>query len=178
MRGERNGFTLLEVLVALVLAAILVAALRGLAEGVGETALRISRAAHDRDTAANSERGLRRLVGSAELSGGDHDRFDGEPSRIRFTSWCQVPRGWQERCRVDLTFESAGSDSVALVGTVETGAQLRFHIGAAPGTIRYLGSARDGGRWFTAWRTAIAPPSAVAFIFGTDTLVVRIGDRG
>jgi prepilin-type N-terminal cleavage/methylation domain-containing protein len=180
MPGSRRGFTFIEVLVALMLAALVVGAVRGLAEVVGDHALITARLAREIASDANAERTLRDLVGSAELATRDDERFDGTSSGARFMSWCAVPRGWQERCRVELALEPvAGSpDSVALIGKLSTGERLLFRTGHGPGSIRYLGSARDGGTWFVAWRHSMAPPPAVAFVLGSDTLIVRVGDRG
>lgn len=180
MRGERGGFTLIEVLVALTLAAMVVGAVRGLVEVLGDHALVTAARAREIDSDANAERTLRGLLGSAELATMDDERFDGTSSTANFMSWCAVPRGWRERCRVELAFEQVQgiADSVALIGTLSTGERLRFRAGRGPGSIRYLGSARDGGTWFVAWRHSMAPPPAVAVVFGTDTLVVRVGDRG
>lgn len=179
MRGKR-GFTLIEVLVALTLTAMVVGAVRGLVEVVGDHALITAERARVIDSDANAERILRNLVGSAELATKDDERFDGTSSGARFMSWCTVPRGWQERCRVALAFErlSGTADSVALVGTLSTGERLLFRAGHGPGSILYLGSARDGGTWFVAWRHSMAPPPAMAFVIGRDTMIVRIGDRG
>lgn len=180
MRGKRGGFTLIEVLVALTLAAMVVGAVRVLVEVVGDHALITAQRAREIDSDANAERALRGLVGSTELATQDDERFDGTSSAVRFVSWCTVPSGRQERCRVELGFERLpeAPDSVALVGMLSTGERLLFRAGHGPGSILYLGSVRDGGTWFLGWRHSLAPPPAIGFVLGGDTLIVRVGDRG
>lgn len=176
-RLGRAGFTLVEVMVALVVSAVVVLGARMLLEQLGESAHRTTAAATRADRAANGERLLRDLAGRLEIGTTDAMRFSGEPQTASFSSWCDVPSGWQERCTVTLVATNeAGRASLA--ARFEGGGAITLLVRDAPIELRYLDDPRAGGRWFTDWGAGITAPLAVAVISGADTLIVRIGDRG
>ena len=172
-REARAGFTLVELMVALVVSAVVVLGARQLLEQLGESAHRTVAAVARADRAANGERLLRDLAGRLEVGTSDAARFSGGPGETRFASWCAVPSGWEERCTVSLV--ARGSSLVASFGGADT---LTLLTRDAPIELRYLDDPRAGGRWFTSWGTGITAPLAIAVISGADTMIVRIGDRG
>ena len=177
----RRGFTLIELIVALALGGmILVGAHQVLGSLEDETHALAIRSA-DTEASANGLRLLRALAGRVEVGTPEAVAFAGTPMEARFTSWCEVPAGWLERCTV-----------VLAVDTVRGAPTLAAHIDNAPavalvpnvssGALRYLNSAANGGQWFRAWSTGISAPLALGVIRNhdghADTLIVRIGERG
>lgn len=169
----RAGFTLVELMVALVVSAVVVLGARQLLEQLGESAHRTVVVAARADRAANGERLLRDLAGRLEIGRNAAARFSGETGETRFASWCEVPSGWEERCTVSLV--ARGTSLVASFGGADT---LTLLVRDAPIELRYLDDPRAGGRWFTSWGAGITAPLAIAVIAGGDTTIVRIGERG
>lgn len=176
-RKTRAGFTLVELMVALVVSAIVVLGARMLLEQLGESAHRTIVAATRADRAANGERLLRDLAERLEVGTTDATRFSGEPATASFSSWCDVPSGWQERCAVTLVATNEGGRA-SLAARLDRGDAITLFVRDAPIELRYLDDPRAGGRWFTSWGAGITAPLAIAVISGADTLIVRIGDRG
>lgn len=176
-RERRGGFTLVEMMVALVISAIVVLGARMLLEQLGDSALRTVAAATRTDREANGERLLRELAGRLEVGTDASARFSGEPGIARFGSWCDVPSGWQERCTVALVVIPRGGRS-SLVATLASDDTVTLLVRDQPIALRYLDDSRAGGRWFTSWGAGITAPLAFAVISGGDTTIVRIGDRG
>ena len=176
-RTARAGFTLVELMVALVVSAVVVLGARTLLEQLGESAHRTIAAAARADRAANGERLLRDLVGRLEVGTSDATRFAGEPATASFSSWCDVPSGWQERCSVTLVATNA-EGRASLAARLEPGDSVTVLVRDAPIELRYLDDPRAGGRWFTSWGAGITAPLAIGVISGGDTMIVRIGDRG
>lgn len=176
-RDARAGFTLVELMVALVISAVVVLGARMLLEQLGDSAHRTVTAATRADRAANGERLLRDLAARLEIGTADTMRFSGEPGTATFSSWCDVPSGWQERCTVTLVASSDGGRA-SLAARLDRGEPITLLVRDAPIELRYLDDPRAGGRWFTNWGAGITAPLAIAVISGADTLIVRIGDRG
>src|SRR5689334_15918905 len=96
-----TGFTLLEVMVALVIGGMAVAGAAALLGVLGERAQAVERAGARADGDANAERVLRLLVANLNLP--DTTRsFAGDPNTVGFRSWCETPAGWLDRCAVRL----------------------------------------------------------------------------
>lgn len=175
--SNRSGFTLIEVLVALTLGALVVLGARAMLVQVGDTARQIIEAGRQNDEAANADRLLRALLLNVAQNDGAADRFDGDGSSARFVSWCQTPGGWLERCSVTLRLESPGG-SGRLTAQVPGRAAVVLRSGFSDGALRYLHSARDGGTWLASWNSALLTPAAVALVLDGDTVILRIGERG
>ena len=179
MRREppRGGFTLVEVLVALIVSAVVIAGARSLLEQLDDGATRIAAGAAAADREANGERMVRDLLLRLDVGTSEAARFAGGPDSVSFGSWCDVPRGWRERCVVSLVIRHGETRDSLLVAT-STGLGFLTLAGAAPLTLRYLDDARDGGRWFRSWGAGITAPLAIAVAGARDTVILRIGERG
>jgi len=173
----RNGFTLVEVMVALVVSAIVLLGARQMFEGVADQAHRIVASAAETDRDANAERLLRELVGRLEVGTGEGTEFAGDPASASFASWCEVSAGWEERCHVTLTIESDSGRGVLLLRT-SAGDSIRLSSGFHEGAISYLSAADAGGTWMRLWGVGITAPLALRIVIGRDTLFVPIGERG
>lgn len=177
MHVRRSGFTLIEVLVALAIGGGVLLTGRMLLEQLADDGERLIAHAKESDSQANAERSLRELLLRLEVGTDSERRFAGDERAARFTSWCDVPRGWQERCTVTLALNAAGREPV-LAASLSTGDLLVFRRGFSHGALRYLGDAARGGTWFRSWGESITAPLAIGVILDADTLILRIGERG
>jgi prepilin-type N-terminal cleavage/methylation domain-containing protein len=173
----RDGFTLVEVLVALVIAGTVVVTVRMMLEQLADDAERLVAHAAINDTEANADRILRELVANLEVGTDDARRFAGEERATRFTSWCDVSRGWQERCTVTLAIDTQGPAPV-LVASLSTGELLVVRRDFSTAALRYLGDAARGGTWLRSWGESMTAPLAIGVLIGADTVILRIGERG
>src|SRR5690348_1372341 len=104
MAGTRGraGFTLLELLVGITIGAGLLLALRQAAVSFANTTTATLDAARVNNRAMIERRRLQRLVADMQSDSNAMSMLEGSTQRAEFDSWCTVPEGWQERCRVGL----------------------------------------------------------------------------
>jgi prepilin-type N-terminal cleavage/methylation domain-containing protein len=172
------GFTLLEVLVALTIGAILLVGARTMLQQIGDGAAAITAAAEESDREANADLLLRTLVGRLEMPvEGAGIKFQGTPRGVRFVTWCDVPAGWLERCQASLGIVQAGGAQV-LALTPGSGDVVPLRRGFTRGEILYLREAAGGGAWVRSWSSEVAAPLALAIVLDGDTSIIRIGERG
>ena len=183
-KSRNAGFTLIEVVIALVISAIVVLTGRQMLEAIGGESRRVHSASEEATFEANADRVLRELIGRMEIGSTIERGFGGTERHATFSSWCEVPEGWLESCRVSLTIDSAAHTNALVLTTriasrdESQGALLVLRQGFAHGALRYLSSASDGGVWFHAWGQGITAPLAIGIILGFDTAIVAIGERG
>ncbi|HEX2781020.1 MAG TPA: prepilin-type N-terminal cleavage/methylation domain-containing protein [Gemmatimonadaceae bacterium] len=176
-RDRRVGFTLLEVVVALLVSGVVVLGARLLLERIGDGAQRIVATASASDERANGIRLLRDLTLRLDPGTTDATPFSGDSAVTRFGTWCEVPRGWIERCVVLIAVRRGEARDTISVAT-STGLAFAAFDGPAPLELRYLRSARDGGEWFRTWGSGVTAPLAIGIVSPRDTTILRIGDRG
>jgi prepilin-type N-terminal cleavage/methylation domain-containing protein len=169
----RCGFTLMEVIVALLVASMLILGARTLLVQVGDSASRMQLRVEMEMTGANAERLLRWTV--LQLDG--REPLSGTPSSVTFTSWCDMPAGWQEPCSITLSFVGP-PEARTLLLQHEPGTTIRLREGVIDGKFTYLRSAAYGGTWLPEWQLRLTFPLALGIVDGGDTLIVRIGPRG
>ena len=121
IRVHRRGFTLLEVVIALAIGALALAIAASLLSAASDHAVRVHDRAVSMDREAATERTLRRFVGQMEWSRGADQPAGGDSTMVRFTSWCDVPAGWQERCSVELSLPTRDHASAGIVARLSTG---------------------------------------------------------
>ncbi len=178
-RGSRPGFTLMEVLVALAVSAVVILGARALLDGLVLHAGRVAALARRADAEANADHLLRSTVALAGLTT-DSARFDGTPEGASFRSWCDEAGGWQEQCDVRLTAEHEGSE-VRVVLALGGSARVEVAARGSAASFRYLASASDGGHWVERWERAITPPLAIGLVTratlaaAADTAIIRVG---
>ncbi|HEV7702774.1 MAG TPA: hypothetical protein VGO46_00725, partial [Gemmatimonadaceae bacterium] len=117
------------------------------------------------------------LVRQLDLGSGQAAEFAGDARQVSFSSWCDVPSGWRERCAVTLTLEPVAGKS-ALVVRTSKGAALMVRDRIGTGELRYLTTVTGGGEWIRVWGAGITAPLAIGVILDRDTLIVPIGERG
>ncbi len=176
-RSDRRGFTLIEVLVALLIGATIVLCGRLLLEGVSDDARRMTTFAQLSDHEENGQRLLRSTVMAIDVSAAGAEPFAGDERLARFTSWCARPGGWQERCVVTLAI-TGDTAAASLMLTLAEAAPFNIRSGFRHGELRYLMDARDGGHWLRSWETGLTAPLAIGAVLDADTLVLVIGERG
>jgi prepilin-type N-terminal cleavage/methylation domain-containing protein len=200
-RCTRHGFTLIEVMVAVAIGGLVLLGARSLLEVLADEEHHIARDTATEDARSNGYRTLRSLVGQMEVGTTESGPFSGDPESTSFTTWCDTPSGWQERCAVTLAFEHEGREPV-LLAHLPGERRLVLARDFSVGEFRYLNSATSGGQWFRQWGRGITAPLAIGIILerGTtsdiaagkgsdgashtigrwtiDTLIVRIGERG
>ena len=175
-RTARRGFTLVEVIVAIAISALVVLAARMLLENLGAGTARIVAATREVDRDANAERLLRSLVGQIEV-GIQRETFAGDEHSAEFTSWCRMPRGWMERCRLTLSVDVAQGSPI-LTATLPNGDRAALARADHSLRLRYLVDASAGGTWFVKWGEGLLAPRAIGVLADSDTVIVRIGERG
>ena len=178
MRTRRAGFTLIEIVVAMTVGAIVLVGVRQAAVGVADLAHATLARARSVERAANGERLLRRLVAEMEPDSNSTGGLVGDRSRAAFDAWCDAPAGWQERCKVTLAVDADSGSAASRLVVSSTGGRTQVAI-ARDGELSlcYLLDARDGGRWRDDWDGRLALPLAVGVVSATDTLLVPVGVR-
>ena len=179
--GAARGFTLVEVMVALVVIGVVVLGARAMLGQLADSADRITAAAAEADRAANAEALLREAVGRLETrpaaSAADETRFAGDERGASFRTWCDVPDGWMEPCDASLGFITVdGQPALAL--SLSTGEMVALRSGFRAGSLAYLRDAGGGGGWVRHWGASITAPLAIGVVIDGDTSIVRIGERG
>jgi Tfp pilus assembly protein PilW len=177
MSTNRQGATLVELLVALMLGALVVSLGGGLMRGLTAT-LQSARAMRERLTAAeNGRRELELLLTSAEAGTSLSAPMRGSAAAVELTTWRQAAGGWPERQRVLLHVREGAlviEDSTRAETIVPTVDRVTFH---------YLASDARGPVWLNDWTSTIALPEAVEVILergagAPDTVLVVLGPRG
>ncbi len=189
---RRGGFTLIEVLVALVVASLVVLLAHPTYGEVADLSGRIAerRLAHDR--AMNARRLLAAAFGSLDVGIAQNAGFDGREARVTFTAWRPDAAGAWRRVRVQvLLVAPVDADSARLVAVVTP---IVPH-GAAAGDTLVLGTSATGlafdylldfgadAAWVRQWLSPASAPVGVRLRIegvggAVDTLLFVIGERG
>ncbi len=180
MNPRPSGFTLIEVMIALTLSALVVLLAHRIFTGVADGAARLgaARTALDRD--ANARRFLAEAFGSLDVGTEGAGGFAGRPERVEFTTWQRVPEGWLERRRFVL-----GVDDGSLIALAGERVVLRDSVARVE--FDYLLEPGATATWVREWISPVSAPVAVRIrITGSgkgeggrvDTLLVLIGPRG
>jgi len=172
---RRHGFTLIEVMVALVIAGMVIVAAHRIFTGVAEGARAVAAAGASLDRSANARRWLKATFLSLEPP------FEGRANRASFSSWQLVPGGWFEQAPTQLS-----QDGSRLVGA--TGAQpLELVDGVTDVAFDYLLDPGADTKWVREWISPVSAPLAVRLrIAGcgrrdaacVDTLLFLVKERG
>src|SRR5882672_5522105 len=93
-----RGFTLIEVLTALVVGTIVLLGARALMTGLVDASRDIARVALESEARANADRSIRETFLQAEVGPRPEQEFDGNVTSLRFSTWCYSSSGWLERC--------------------------------------------------------------------------------
>ena len=174
---RREGFTLVEILVALMIGGLVLASAHQIlsALSASATVTEVNRTAAD--GRANGVDIPYRLTGRLDVATPGATPFFGADRIAEFSSWCEVPRGWLEACTVVLAVDTVRGQP-AVTARIDDSTRVVLVQGFARGAFRYLESADNGGTWQRVWGRGLGAPLAIGVILDHDTLIVPIGARG
>ena len=172
----RRGFTLVEVMVALLVGAMVVAmaqrAFRMLTDSVSTLELHQE---HD-SRRAESRRWLADALGSVEVGIESASAFEGQPNELRCTTWLMGDRGWPERTNLEIGLAGSVLQLHTRNGTRDLALDVRSL------EFDYLLTAGLESTWVRQWVSPISVPLAirlrVTWDGGVDTTLVLVGGRG
>jgi len=174
MRRE-GGFTLVEVVVALTLAAFVVLAAHRIFAGVMDGVQRLGEARRSLDREANARELLSALVGSIDVE--RQAGFHGQPQQAAFTTWHADSLGRAVRRRIVLRWAEA---SLTLQGVYPE--PLRLVDGVSTVAFDYLLQLGADERFVREWHSDASAPAAIRLRITrpatTDTLLLLVGWRG
>jgi prepilin-type N-terminal cleavage/methylation domain-containing protein len=180
---RRNGFTLIEVLVALTLATVVVLLAHKVFTAVVDGAQRVREARAQLDRAANARRWLVEAFGSLAVDRPQDGGFDGEPQRVAFGTWLPTAAGGFRPARVSIDVQSGW-----LRASVAGGDSLLLADGVAAIGFDYLLEPGANERWVSQWISPVSAPVAVRMRVtrkeatsasgAVDTLLLLVGPRG
>jgi len=172
---RRQGFTLIEVMVAMAVAGLVILAAHRIFTGVADAARAVEVARASLDRSANARRWLKGTFLSLEPP------FEGRANRASFTSWQLVPGGWFEPRATTL-----GQRGTRFLGT--TGAEsLWLADSVSDVAFDYLLDPGADTKWVREWISPVSAPLAVRLrIAGcgkrdagcVDTLLFLVKERG
>lgn len=173
MNPERRGFTLIELIAAMTITALVIAGAQLLLGALSESAERTSRMASVEDEHASAARWLRDLIANSSASGDTAFVFAGWSREMRFDSWCDSPYGGEERCRATLRIGGAEQEG-ALTIAVGDGQPMRLRTRGRPAGLTYLERTDANEEWRSEWGSSLHAPAAVGIVVDDDTLVFGI----
>jgi len=179
---RERGFTLIEVMLALSLGALVVLAAHRIFTGVVDGVERMDAARADLDRAMNARRWLTATVGS--LAVGDQDGpFVGKPDQVAFGSWQLTLEGWLTRRRVAL-----GAANGRFVAVAPQGDPLVLADSVRDVQFDYLLDPGENATWVREWISPVSAPLAIRVRVTrgcgrgergcVDTLLLIVGPRG
>jgi prepilin-type N-terminal cleavage/methylation domain-containing protein len=177
---RRGGFTLVEVLAAVLVTAVAALVARQTFAACTEAAADLRSAGREHAAAANADRWLTEALGSVVAESSNDAAFTGEPDRLRFATWLTSAHGWPERSTVTLRL-----DGGALVASHSQG-QIVLAQDARAAAFDYLVEPGLESRWLTRWESEATVPAAVRLRLSrlvsghlvADTVVLILGSRG
>lgn len=177
---QRFGFTLLELTIAIAIGALIVLATRELVERLEVTSRILQRRTRHDLRRATADELLRSVVGQIEAGrdslGSTDMSFVGTRTQAELTTWCQVPGGWEERCRVELRVVASENVTVLQLTSTTLSTLVLDSLSHAAG-LAYLVDAGNGGRWVSRWDVSPYAPLAIGVVSDSDTLILPVGPR-
>jgi len=153
---DQRGFTLIEVLVALTIGAVVVLLAHELFGAVAERCRTLLAARTALDRSANSRRWLAATFLSLDVGTDGAGGFEGRPDHAAFTTWMLMPDGWFERRQVTLGAEQGRLRAIVTPGTpitlVDSLTDVQFDYLLEPGA---------ESRWVREWVSPVSAPVAV-----------------
>lgn len=174
---RRRGFTLLEVMVAIAISAVVLLGARTVTDTLVLHAELAREGTVTLDREANGRRLLRDLLLRSEVGVAPTATFGGGEVALHLDTWCETARGWAEPCRATMTLVPAAEPGgrSSLLAVLSTGERLELAAFVGPVRFDYLESAARGGNWARAWGPAATAPLAVRIAGASDTLILRTG---
>jgi prepilin-type N-terminal cleavage/methylation domain-containing protein len=184
-RSREAGFTLIEVLLALMIGALVVLLARQLVVAVADGSHTLLAARARLDRASNARRWLAATFLSLDMGTDSARGFAGRADRVDFTAWERTVDDWFERRYVTL-----GLDGSQLVATVLPGHPVVLMDSLDDVAWDYLLEPGAESRWVREWISAVSAPIAIRLrvtrksareqgaALPVDTLLFLIKERG
>jgi prepilin-type N-terminal cleavage/methylation domain-containing protein len=174
--SRRSGFTLVEVMVALLIGAMVVSAAGALVIILRDRADGIARSTALVDADANGENVLRELAANVTHDGDSMVAVTGTADSVTFRSWCETSEGWLGHCTVRLRFER--KVQATLIAEMRGGYNgvLTLRDGFKRGHLVYLEERERRLHWVSSW-TSRHTPAALGAVIDRDTLLFPLGPR-
>lgn len=176
---NRRGFTLLELLVALLIGGVVLLTGGAAFDATVSASESIRRAEMSVMSTANRARWLRRAVASLEVGLPGGSPFVGTPERVQFSTYLLTSNGWWERRTLQLSF----SDGRLIALTGIEAVILANHLSDA--AFDYLVVPGLDSRWTQRWQSPTSAPLAIRLRLTwldaeqtPDTLLLLVGERG
>jgi prepilin-type N-terminal cleavage/methylation domain-containing protein len=174
-RHRRHGFTLVEVLAAMLIGGMVISAAAALFAVLSRRDTEITAITRQQTEVANMERAMRHLLEGPLGRGDSLPAVAGTPHDAAFRAWCETARGRLGICEVTLRLEPTPEGTQLTL--VTTGAQRdsvallwrRWRVRFA-----YLDLSGGAPRWHPTWAHTAAP-AAVALAANGDTTLLRVG---
>jgi len=172
---RRDGFTLIEVMVAVAIGGLVIIAAHRIFTGVADGARAVATAREHLDRKSNARRWLKATLLSLDPP------FEGRTTRAAFTSWQLTPNGWFAPQATVLATEDAH-----FVGK-SGGNTLRLADGVSGVAFDYLLEPGADTKWVGEWVSPVSAPLAIRLrIAGcgrqdascVDTLLFLVRERG
>jgi prepilin-type N-terminal cleavage/methylation domain-containing protein len=181
MRTARPaGFTLVEVLVALVLAGTIALLAHQLFAAAVDASRRLEQARRRLDREGNAHAFLRDALLALDVGADGGGPFEGYPGHLQFSAWLPVSDGWDERRTVVLALDRGRW--TATLGD-EPGTRLVLADSVKSVSLDYLLDPGADARWAMGWHSPVSAPLAVrvrlAHAGGAcDTMLFFVKARG
>jgi len=182
-RASRGGFTLIEVIVALTIGALVVLLAHQVFASVAERGRTLVAARDSLNRAANARRWLKATFLSLDVGTDSAGGFDGRADRVAFAAWERTADGWFERRHIALS-----RDGDRLVASVIPGEPVALIDGVTGIAFDYLLEPGAESRWVREWVSPVSAPVAIRMRVTrgrgdgrrvvTDTLLFLIKERG
>jgi len=177
MCHDRRGFTLIEVSVALLVGALVVAVAHAVFAGVADRGRALAAARRALDQEMNARRWLEATFLSLDVGTDSAGGFAGHADRVEFAAWERSADGWFERRRIAL-----GRYDEQLVAIVMGGDPVALRDSVKGVAFDYLLEPGADARWVPEWLSPVSAPLAVRLRLTAagrvDTLLFLIRARG
>jgi hypothetical protein len=172
----RLGFTVLEIVLALAISAVILLTVRSLAAEVTDVRNQLSFRVRDENERVNGIRIARRLVGNAIVTADSTSWFMGERDSAKFISSCDYPDGVSRRCEARFRTRALASSTELLVST-SASQTVRAASLSGDATLLFLDQENKIQQWRSSWPLGRRAPAAVAFATIQDTLTLVFRSR-
>jgi prepilin-type N-terminal cleavage/methylation domain-containing protein len=175
---RRAGFTLLEVLVALVIAGLVALLAHQLFGATIDGSRRVEYARRALDRRWNAQGFLRDALLGLDVGVDSTSPFEGDRNRLRFSTWLLTADGWTERRHVELVGD--GEHWTAVVAPDLT---IVLADSVRSVAFDYLVEPGADAQWVSVWHSPVSAPLAVRVRLthaagASDTMLYLIKTRG